>query len=184
MDALNLPRPAWMTEDLVLLEEQSRRFIANAYVPHLDRWHEQGMYERDVWTKAGAAGLLCASMPEEYGGAGGTFAHEAVINRELSLAGFDTFGAPLHSGIVAPYILHYGTEEQKQRWLPKLATGELIGAIAMTEPGTGSDLQGVRTKAEKSGNGYVLNGSKTFITNGQHANLIVVVAKTDPKMGA
>ena len=123
-------------------------------------------------------------MPEEYGGAGGTFAHEAVINRELSLAGFDTFGAPLHSGIVAPYILHYGTEEQKKRWLPKLATGEMVGAIAMTEPGTGSDLQGVRTKAEKSGNGYVLNGSKTFITNGQHANLIIVVAKTDPKAGA
>ena len=137
-----------------------------------------------MWTTAGEAGLLCASMPEEYGGAGGTFAHEAVINRELSLAGFDTFGAPLHSGIVAPYILHYGTEEQKKRWLPKLATGELVGAIAMTEPGTGSDLQGVRTKAEKSGNGYVLNGAKTFITNGQHANLIIVVAKTDPKAGA
>jgi len=115
---------------------------------------------------------------------GGTFAHEAVINRELSLAGFDTFGAPLHSGIVAPYILHYGTEEQKKRWLPKLATGELVGAIAMTEPGTGSDLQGVRATAKKSGNGYVLNGSKTFITNGQHANLIIVVAKTDPKAGA
>ena len=112
------------------------------------------------------------------------FAHEAVINREFALAGFDTFGAPLHSGIVAPYILHYGTEEQKKRWLPKLATGELVGAIAMTEPGTGSDLQGVRTTAKKSGNGYVLNGSKTFITNGQHANLIIVVAKTDPKAGA
>ncbi len=184
MDALNLPRPEWMTEDLVLLEEQARRFIADEFAPHIDRWHEKGMYEREVWTKSGAAGLLCASMPEEYGGAGGTFAHEAVINRELSLAGFDTFGAPLHSGIVAPYILHYGTEEQKKRWLPKLATGELVGAIAMTEPGTGSDLQGVRTKAEKSGNGYVLNGSKTFITNGQHANLIIVVAKTDPKAGA
>jgi len=137
-----------------------------------------------VWNKAGEAGLLCASMPEEYGGAGGTFAHEAVINRELALAGFDTFGAPLHSGIVAPYILHYGTEDQKKRWLPKLATGEMVGAIAMTEPGTGSDLQGVRASAKKSGNGYVLNGSKTFITNGQHANLIVVVAKTDPKAGA
>jgi acyl-CoA dehydrogenase len=123
-------------------------------------------------------------MPEAYGGAGGTFAHEAVINRELSLVGFDCFGAPLHSGIVAPYILHYGTEEQKQRWLPKLATGELVGAIAMTEPGTGSDLQAVRTSAVKSGNRYVLNGSKTFITNGQHANLIIVVAKTDPKAGA
>ena len=104
-----------------------------------------------------------------------------MINREYSLAGFDTFGAPLHSGIVAPYILHYGTEEQKKRWLPKLATGELVGAIAMSEPGTGSDLQGVRTTAVKTGNRYVLNGSKTFITNGQHANLIVVVAKTDPK---
>jgi acyl-CoA dehydrogenase len=173
-----------MTEDLVLLEEQARRFINAEFVPHLDRWHDKGMYEREVWTRAGEAGLLCATMPEEYGGAGGNFGHEAVINRELSLAGFDSFGAPLHSGIVAPYILHYGTEDQKKRWLPKLATGELIGAIAMTEPGTGSDLQGVRTSAKKSGNGYLLNGSKTFITNGQHANLIVVVAKTDPAAGA
>jgi acyl-CoA dehydrogenase len=180
MSVLNLPRPAWMTEDLVLLEEQARRFMRAEFTPHLDRWAEQGMYEREVWTTAGAAGLLCASMPEQYGGAGGTFAHEAVIDRELSLAGFDTFGGALHSGIVAPYILHYGTEEQKRRWLPKLATGELIGAIAMTEPGTGSDLQGVRTTARRSGNGYVLNGAKTFITNGQHANLIIVVAKTDP----
>jgi len=181
MDVLNLPRPAWMTEDLVLLEEQARRFIDSEFTPHVERWNEEGIYERAVWTKAGEAGLLCASMPEEYGGAGGSFAHEAVINREFSLSGFDSFGAPLHSGIVAPYILHYGTEDQKKRWLPKLATGEFVGAIAMTEPGTGSDLQGVRTSARKSGNGYVLNGSKTFITNGQHANLIIVVAKTDPK---
>src|SRR5471032_816972 len=181
MNALNVPRPAWMSEDLVLLEEQARRFIADEFVPHIDRWHEAGIYDRDVWTKAGEAGLLCASMPEEFGGSGGTFAHEAVINREFSLAGFDTFGAPLHSGIVAPYILHYGTAEQKKRWLPKLATGELVGAIAMTEPGTGSDLQGVRTTAKKKGNRYVLNGSKTFITNGQHTNLVIVVAKTDPK---
>jgi len=180
MTALDLPRPAWMSEDVVLLEEQARRFMQSEFTPHLDRWHEQGMYERETWTKAGAAGLLCAAMPEQYGGAGGTFAHEAVINRELSLCGFDSFGAPLHSGIVAPYILHYGTEEQKQRWLPRLATGELVGAIAMTEPGTGSDLQGVRTTAKRSGNGYVLNGAKTFITNGQHADLIIVVAKTDP----
>jgi acyl-CoA dehydrogenase len=134
-----------------------------------------------VWSKAGQAGLLCAGIPEEYGGAGGTFAHEAVIDREFSLAGLDAFGAPLHSGIVAPYILRYGTEEQKRRWLPRLATGELIGAIAMSEPGIGSDLQAVRTTAVKKGNGYLLNGSKTFITNGQHANLIIVVAKTDPK---
>jgi len=184
MDILQLPRPKWMSEDLALLEDQARRFIGDEFVPHLDKWHEDHMYPRDVWTKAGAAGLLCASMPEEYGGAGGSFAHDAVIIRELGLAGFDTFGAPLHSGIVAPYILHYGTEEQKQRWLPKLASGEMVGAIAMTEPGTGSDLQGVRTSAVKSGNGYKLNGSKTFITNGQHANLILVVAKTDPKQAA
>jgi len=183
-EALNLPRPAWMTEDVVLLEDQARRFMAAEFVPHLDEWHEKHFYPREVWTKTGAAGLLCASMPEEYGGAGGTFAHEAVIDRELSLAGFDTFGAPLHSGIVAPYILNYGTEEQKRRWLPKLATGEMVGAIAMSEPGTGSDLQSVRATARKSGNGYVLNGSKTFITNGQHSNLIIVVAKTDPKEGA
>jgi long-chain-acyl-CoA dehydrogenase len=184
MDALNVPRPAWMTEDLVVLEDQARRFIAAQFVPHIDRWNEDGIYDRSVWNKAGEAGLLCASMPEEYGGAGGTFAHEAVIDREISLAGFDSFGGSLHSGIVAPYILKYGTEEQRRRWLPKLATGDLVGAIAMSEPGTGSDLQGVRTTAKKSGNGYVLNGSKTFITNGQHANLIIVVAKTDPALGA
>jgi len=183
-DVLNLPRPAWMTEDVALLDEAARRFAAAEFAPHLEKWHEDHFYPREVWTKAGAAGLLCASMPEEYGGAGGTFAHEAVIDRQYALAGFDTFGAPLHSGIVAPYILHYGTEEQKRRWLPKLATGELVGAIAMSEPGTGSDLQGVRTTAMRSGNGYILNGSKTFITNGQHANLIIVVAKTDPKQGA
>jgi acyl-CoA dehydrogenase len=181
MNVLNLPRPAWMTEDLVLLEDQARRFMQAEFVPNIDKWHEEHMYPREVWTKTGQAGLLCASMPEDYGGAGGSFAHEAIINREYSHAGFDSFGAPLHSGIVAPYILHYGTEEQKKRWLPKLATGELVGAIAMSEPGTGSDLQGVRTTAVKKGNRYVLNGSKTFITNGQHANLIMVVAKTDPK---
>jgi acyl-CoA dehydrogenase len=181
MTSLNLPRPAWMTEDLALLEEQAERFMQAEFVPHLDKWHDEHFYPRDVWTKVGEAGLLCASMPEEYGGAGGHFGHEAVINRAYSLNGFDSFGAPLHSGIVAPYILHYGTEEQKKRWLPRLATGELVGAIAMSEPGTGSDLQGVRTTALKKGNRYVLNGSKTFITNGQHANLIIVVAKTDPK---
>jgi acyl-CoA dehydrogenase len=184
MDAINVPRAAWMSEDLVVLEDQARRFIAAEFVPHLDRWNEEGIYDRSVWTRAGEAGLLCASMPEEYGGAGGSFAHEAVIDREISLAGFDSFGGSLHSGIVAPYILNYGTEEQKRRWLPRLATGQLVGAIAMSEPGAGSDLQGVRTSARKSGNGYVLNGSKTFITNGQHANLIIVVAKTDPTLGA
>ncbi len=184
MTALNVPRPAWMTEDLVLLEEQAGRFVAAEYGPHLEKWHDDHMYPREVWTKAGQAGLLCAMIPEEYGGGGGSFAHEVVINRAFSLGGFDAFGAPLHSGIVAPYIWRFGTEEQKKRWLPKLASGELVGAIAMSEPGTGSDLQNVRTTAVKKGNRYVLNGSKTFITNGQHANLIVVVAKTDPKEGA
>jgi acyl-CoA dehydrogenase len=182
-DVLNVPRPAWMTEDLVVLEEQARRFLATELVPHVERWTEDGIMAREAWTKLGEAGLLCAGIPEEYGGAGGTFAHETLINREFALAGLDQIGAPLHSGIVAPYILRYGTEEQKQRWLPKLATGEMVGAIAMSEPGTGSDLQGVKASAKKSGNGYALNGSKTFITNGQHANLIVVVAKTDPNAG-
>src|SRR4051795_8994884 len=184
MESLQVPRPSWMTEDLVLLEEQARRFLATEFVPHVEEWTQDGIMERSGWDKLGQAGLLCASMPEEYGGAGGSFAHETVINREIARAGLDSIGAPLHSGIVAPYILNYGTSEQKKKWLPKLATGELIGAIAMSEPGTGSDLQGVKTSAKKSGNGYVLNGSKNFITNGQHANLIIVVAKTDPAAGA
>ena len=166
----------------MLLEEQARRFMRAEFAPHVDTLARGQVHVRARGLDQGRRRPACcvASMPEEYGGAGGSFAHDAVIDREYSLAGFDAFGAPLHSGIVAPYILHYGTEEQKQRWLPKLASGELVGAIAMTEPGTGSDLQGVRTTAKKSGNGYVLNGAKTFITNGQHANLIIVVAKTDP----
>jgi acyl-CoA dehydrogenase len=184
MNPLNLSRPAWMTEELVLLEDQADRFLKNEFVPHIEKWHEEKIFPREVWNKAGQAGLLCAMIPEEYGGAGGTFAHEAVINRAYSLAGMDAFGAPLHSGIVAPYIWRFGTEEQKKRWLPKLASGEMIGAIAMSEPGAGSDLQRIRTTAIKKGNRYVLNGSKTFITNGQRADLIVVVAKTDPSEGA
>jgi acyl-CoA dehydrogenase len=182
-EVLNVTRPSWMSEDLVLLEEQAGRFLDAELVPHLERWHQEGMMDREAWNKLGEAGLLLAGIPEEYGGAGGTFAHETVINHAFALKGFDQIGAPLHSGIVAPYILKYGTEEQKKRWLPRMATGELVGAIAMTEPGTGSDLQGVRTSARKSGNGYALNGSKIFITNGQHANLILVVAKTDPAAG-
>jgi acyl-CoA dehydrogenase len=173
-----------MTEEHVLLEEQADRFLKAEFGPHLDKWHEDKIYPREIWTKAGSAGLLCAMIPEEYGGSGGNFGHEAVINRAFSLAGMDSFGAPLHSGIVAPYIWRFGTEEQKKRWLPKLASGEYVGAIAMSEPGAGSDLQRIRTTAVKKGNRYVLNGSKTFITNGQRADLIVVVAKTDPREGA
>jgi acyl-CoA dehydrogenase len=169
-EALSVPPASWMTEDLTLLQEQTRKFLNAELVPHLEEWHEKGIMDRAAWNKLGEAGLLCAAIPEEYGGAGGTFGHETIINREFALAGLDSIGAPLHSGIVAPYILNYGTEEQKKKWLPRLATGELVGAIAMSEPGAGSDLQSVRTTALKSGNGYVLNGSKTFITNGQHAN--------------
>jgi acyl-CoA dehydrogenase len=184
MSVLSVPRPAWKTEDVMLLEEHSRRFFDNELVPHYEDWLEAGIVARWAWEKTGEQGLLCAAMPEKYGGVGGTFAHEAVIAEQLGLAGLDSFGIALHSAIVAPYILHYGSEEQKRRWLPRMARGELIGAIAMTEPGAGSDLQGVRTHAVKDGNRYRINGSKTFITNGQHANLVVVVAKTDPDAGA
>src|ERR1700744_2403177 len=166
-----------------MFRESVRRFAEREIAPNAARWRKDGVVDRDLWRKAGAAGLLCAGIPEEYGGAGGPFRHEAVIIDEICRVNFPDFGAPLHSAIVAPYVLHYGTEEQKRRWLPKLATGELVCAIAVTEPGAGSDLQGIRTGAEKSGNGYLLNGSKTFITNGQHANLIILVAKTDPKAG-
>ncbi len=184
MTALDVPSPDWKTEDIVLLEDAAAKFFDRECVPHRETWLENGIVDRSAWEKAGEAGLLCAAMPEEYGGAGGTFAHEATITEQLGMAGLDSFGISLHSAIVAPYILHHGSQEQKKKWLPRLATGELIGAIAMTEPGAGSDLQGVRTTAKKDGNHYVINGSKTFITNGQHANLIIVVTKTDPSAGA
>lgn len=184
MSVLNVEDPAWKTEELKIFEEQVGRFLDKEAVPKLDKWIAQKHVDREFWLKAGEAGILCASMPEEYGGAGGTFAYEAIIDEALGLRGLGGFGAPLHSGIVAPYILHYGSEEQKQSWLPRLASGELVGAIAMTEPGTGSDLQGVRTTAKKEGNHYVVSGAKTFITNGGTANFILVVAKTDPAQRA
>ena len=184
MSVLDVPRPDWMSEDLVILEDAATRFFANEIVPHYQEWEKNEQVDRWVWEKTGQNGLLCAAMPEEYGGTGGTFAHEAVITEALGRIGADGFGIALHSAIVAPYILHFGSEEQKKRWLPGLASGKLIGAIAMTEPGAGSDLQGVKTTAKKDGNQYVVNGQKTFITNGQLANLIIVVAKTDPSQGA
>src|SRR3954453_4776270 len=144
MESLQVPRPAWMSEDLVLLEERAPPFLAADLVPHVEKWTADGIMERSAWDRLGQAGLLCARMPEGKGGGRGSFAHETVINRAIARAGLDSIGAPLHSGIVAPYILNYGTTEQKKKWLPKLATGELIGAIAMSEPGTGSDLQGVK----------------------------------------
>jgi acyl-CoA dehydrogenase len=183
-EVLGVPIPDWRTDDVVMLQEMATRFLETEVLPHYDRFEKQEIFDRSVWELAGKNGLLCASMPEEYGGAGGTYAHETAILEAISHVGVDGFGIALHNSIVAPYILHYGSEEQKQKWLPKMATGELIGAIAMTEPGAGSDLQGIKTSARKDGNHYVINGSKTFITNGQLANLVVVVTKTDPAQGA
>lgn len=183
-EALQISTPEWRGEDVAMLEDMTNRFMEEEIAPHYDRYEKQEMVDREAWEKAGAAGLLCASMPEEYGGGGGSYAHEAVIAEAIGHVGVDGFGLALHNSIVAPYILHYGSEEQKKKWLPRMATGELISAIAMTEPGAGSDLQGVKTTALKDGNHYKINGSKTFITNGQHANLIVLVVKTDPTAGA
>ncbi|WP_159838343.1 acyl-CoA dehydrogenase family protein [Nocardia sp. CY41] len=177
-------RSAWLDDDLDALRELARSFFAKELTPNIDKFIEQHHVDREFWNKAGALGLLCASIPEEYGGGGGTFAHEAVLIEEQAKA-FDTsWGATLHSGIVAHYLLHYGTEEQKRQWLPEMAAGEVVGAIAMTEPGTGSDLQNVKTKAIREGDEYVVNGSKTFITNGSQADLVIVVAKTDTSEGA
>ena len=183
-EILEVAQPPWMSDDLVMLQDMANRFLDAEIVPHYERYEKAQLVDREAWEKAGAAGLLCASVPEQYGGAGGTYAHEAVITEALGHAGVDGFGIALHNAIVAPYILNHGSEEQKQKWLPRLASGELIGAIAMTEPGAGSDLQGVKSTARKDGNHYVINGSKTFITNGQNANLIIVVTKTDPSAGA
>ena len=183
-EILQAPTPEWRSGDVAQLEEMANRFFTSELLPHYDKWEKQEIVDRSAWEKSGKAGLLCASMPEEYGGAGGTYAHEAVITEAIGHVGIDAFGLALHNSIVAPYILHHGSEEQKQKWLPRMASGELIGAIAMTEPGAGSDLQGIRTTAVKDGNHYLINGSKTFITNGQHANLIIVVVKTDASKGA
>lgn len=180
---MNRHRSPWMTEELELFGDSVARFFRTEFVPHQARWDKQGFIDREAWNTAGEMGILCASVPEEYGGAGGSFAHEAVLNIEMTRA-MVKFGIGVHNGIVSHYILSYGTEEQKQRWLPRMATGELVAAIAMSEPGVGSDLKSVRTKAIADGDDYVLNGAKTFITNGYHANLICVIAKTDPSLGA
>jgi acyl-CoA dehydrogenase len=184
MSVLEVAKPQWMTEEMDILTDAARKFFERECAPHYEQWEEDGLVDREVWRKAGAAGLLCAEMPMEYGGSGGSFAHDAIIAYERGRLGLDGFGFPLHSSIVAPYILNYGSEEQKQRWLPRMASGDLVGAIAMSEPGAGSDLQSVKTSAKRDGNHYVINGQKTFITNGQQANLVIVVTKTDPKAGA
>ena len=162
-----------------------RRFIEKEIAPFHAQWEEQGYVERAVWNKAGENGFLCMSMPEEYGGAGADKLYSVAQIEELGRAGFSGIGYSLHNEIVAPYILHYGTEAQKKSFLPRLASGELIGAIAMSEPAAGSDLQGIKATAIQQGDGsYLLNGSKTFITNGWHADLVIVVAKTNPAAGA
>ena len=164
-----------------MLQDNVSRFVVRELLPTAERWEREHLVDRDSWTRAAEAGFLCASIPKAYGGGGGTLAHEAVILQELARAGLGGgfgIGHSIHSAIVAPYIDAYGTEEQKRRWLPSMARAERIGAIAMTEPGTGSDLRAVSTTARPCGNGYRLNGQKVFISNGQTADLILVVART------
>jgi len=182
--ALPLFPSSWMTDEHRALQDAVARFFKDRWVPRAAEWREAGLMGRDTWTEAGEQGLLCCAMPEQYGGAGGDFGHDAVILLEQAKANLSGFGGGLHSAIVAPYILHHGNEAQKERWLPRMARGELIGAIAMTEPGTGSDLQSVRTHARRDGEHYVLSGQKVFITNGQNANLVIVVCKTDKAQAA
>ena len=172
------------TPDHEAFRDSFRRFTDKEIAPFHAQWEEQGYVDREVWRKAGANGFLCMTMPEEFGGAGADKRFSVVQMEELARGGFSGIGYGLHNEIVAPYLLHYGTEAQKKEYLPAMARGELIGAIAMSEPAAGSDLQGVKSTAVLKGDHYLLNGSKTFITNGWHADLVIVVAKTDPAAGA
>ncbi|MEX2489171.1 MAG: acyl-CoA dehydrogenase family protein, partial [Pseudomonadales bacterium] len=169
-----------------LFRDSVRKFLAQEIEPHYDQWERDGIWPREVWNKLGESGFLCVDMPSDYGGYDASFELSCVVVEEISRAGYGALssGVSVHSDIVAPYILHLGTEEQKTHWLPKMVSGEVVGAIGMTEPGAGSDLQGIKTSAEKDGDDYVINGQKTFITNGQHCDVIVLAAKTDPKQGA
>ncbi|WP_144113406.1 acyl-CoA dehydrogenase family protein [Paraburkholderia sp. BCC1886] len=171
-------------DDHEMLRTTVRRFLDRECLPKQAEWDRAGRVDRETWLKAGREGLLCVTLPTEYGGGGGDFGHAAVINEEMNRANLSGPGFSLHSDIIAPYIARTGSEEQKQRWLPRICTGETILAIGMTEPGTGSDLKSVRTTAVRDGDDYVINGSKTFISNGLNADLIIVVCKTDPAAGA
>ena len=178
-----IPRTLFSLEH-ELFRESVRKFLEREAAPFHGQWEKQGYIDRQLWSKAGEQGLLCSHLPEEYGGMAVDFLYSAIVIEEISRLGLTGIGFSLHSDIVAPYILHYGSEALKQKYLPKLIAGESITAIAMTEPGAGSDLQGVKTTAVLDGDEYVINGSKTFITNGYLADLVIVVAKTDPKAGA
>ncbi len=178
-------RPAWMTDEHELLAATARRFTEQEIIPNDERWRKQHRVDKETWKKAGELGLLCTDIPEAYGGMGGDFGHDAVIYRELAQAcefGFSG-GRAVHA-ITSHYMLNCGTEAQKALWLPRMAAGEAIGAVAMTEPGAGSDLKGIRTRAERRGDKYVLNGSKTYISNALNMGMLLVVAKTDPAAGS
>ncbi|MFV8835759.1 acyl-CoA dehydrogenase family protein [Aquisalimonas sp. APHAB1-3] len=172
--------------EIELFRDTLRRFLENEVMPHYDAWERDRLFPRELWNRLGENGFLCVDVPEEYGGFGGDFQLSAVVIEEVARMGLGALATNLsvHSDIVAPYILHLGTEEQKQTWLPRMVTGEAVGCIGMTEPGAGSDLQGMKTRAEKDGDGYRINGQKTFITNGYHADVMIVASKTDPSAGA
>ncbi|MBY6092213.1 acyl-CoA dehydrogenase family protein [Maritimibacter alkaliphilus] len=177
-------RRSVFNEDHEMFRDQVRRFVEAEITPNHAQWEKDGRVSREAWLKAGENGLLCAAMPEEYGGAGADFLFSMVVMEELSRAGAMGPGFSLHSDIVAPYILHYGSEAQKAEWLPKMARGEAIGAIAMTEPAAGSDVQGIKTTAVRDGDDFVINGQKVFITNGGNCDILVLACKTDPSLGA
>jgi len=186
MTAVSVPVPAWLAgEEFSIFRQSVARFLDDEASPQrLEQWRKDGVVERGLWQKAGAARLLGLSTAADYGGVGGDFRHELVLMEEIGTRGLEAWGVSLHNAIILPYVETFGSEEQKRNWLPRLASGELVSAIAMTEPGAGSDLQGVRTTARRAGNQYVISGAKTFISNGQTANFIIVVAKTDPTEGA
>ncbi len=172
--------------EIELFRDGLRHFLAQEVAPHYDTWERERLFPRELWQRLGENGFLCVDVPAEYGGHGSDFGVSAVIIEEVARAGFGALATNLsvHSDIVAPYLLHLGSEEQKQHWLPRMVRGEVVGAIGMTEPEAGSDLQALRTRAERSGDGYVINGQKTFITNGYNADLLILAARTDPDAGA